>query len=374
MDYKDKQFINPDGTMNMHTNVEYITDYFVSHGLKLNNTKQTINGFTMFPSEYFCPKDSRTLEIKLTKNTYSIHHFAGSWSDKRTKQRLTVKKLLGPKLMKIVIKIMDKLGIKRELLIKMILYSAPLILNDISWWVINSSDKIMIEAMLTAGELGLYTVASKIPGLINTFVNIFSQAWGVSSIKEIESTNDNNYYSNVFHYYSILAFGASIFFVAIIKVFMLFYVGNSFRDAWRYVPLLLVAASFSAISSYYGAMYGALQKSIECMLSTVIGGAVNIILNYVLIKSIGTQGAILATLIAFALIAFIRLFGVNRYIHMPITWGSFAIDISIAIVEAVLVSLGFHIVLVPILAIMLFLCIHIKDIAHIVNTFKLVRK
>ena len=111
MDYKDKQFINPDGTMNMHTNVEYITDYFVSHGLKLNNTKQTINGFTMFPSEYFCPKDSRTLEIKLTKNTYAIHHFAGSWTDKRTKKRLTVKKILGPKLMKIVIKIMDKLGI-----------------------------------------------------------------------------------------------------------------------------------------------------------------------------------------------------------------------------------------------------------------------
>lgn len=110
-DYKDKRFINVDGTMNLHTNVEYITRYFVENGLRLNNTLQIINGFTMYPKEYFCPKNSRTLEVELTENTYTIHHFAGSWTEGKTQRRRRIKKLLGPKWMGVLIKIMDKLGI-----------------------------------------------------------------------------------------------------------------------------------------------------------------------------------------------------------------------------------------------------------------------
>ena len=33
----------------------------------------------IFPMEYFSPKNTRTLELHITENTYSIHHFNGSW-------------------------------------------------------------------------------------------------------------------------------------------------------------------------------------------------------------------------------------------------------------------------------------------------------
>lgn len=66
----------------------------------------------------------------------------------------------------------------RHLLIQMLSFSAPLVLDKISWWIIHSSDKIMIEFMLGATALGLYTVASKIPSLINVVITIFQNAWG----------------------------------------------------------------------------------------------------------------------------------------------------------------------------------------------------
>lgn len=34
---------------------------------------------TVFPSDYFSPKDNRTGSIKITSNTYTIHHFDGNW-------------------------------------------------------------------------------------------------------------------------------------------------------------------------------------------------------------------------------------------------------------------------------------------------------
>ena len=48
--------------------------------LVLNNQYQDFPGLcTMYPADYFCPKDHRTGKIRCTKNTVCIHHFAGSW-------------------------------------------------------------------------------------------------------------------------------------------------------------------------------------------------------------------------------------------------------------------------------------------------------
>ena len=80
--YNDRKFVLEDGSFDQRTNTEVITAYMKEKGLKLDNTYQDIPGLcTMYPSEYFCPKDHRTGLIHCTKNTICIHHFAGSWID-----------------------------------------------------------------------------------------------------------------------------------------------------------------------------------------------------------------------------------------------------------------------------------------------------
>ncbi len=78
-DYDDAHFVNPDGSYDTTTNVTRITNACLKYGLVLNNIKQTVNGFTLFPIDYFCPKDCDTKQVHLTENTYTIHHFDGSW-------------------------------------------------------------------------------------------------------------------------------------------------------------------------------------------------------------------------------------------------------------------------------------------------------
>ncbi|MBR3304174.1 MAG: glycosyl transferase [Bacteroidales bacterium] len=80
--YKNRSFVKEDGTFDMTTNTKVITEYMVAKGLKLNNKYQDFEGLcTMYPAEYFCPKDHRTGKIKCTSNSVCIHHFAGSWID-----------------------------------------------------------------------------------------------------------------------------------------------------------------------------------------------------------------------------------------------------------------------------------------------------
>lgn len=92
-DYDSEHFLKPDGSLNLITNVIRITDTCRRYGLIQNNSFQTVRGFTLFPRDYFCPKDCATKELRITDNTYTIHHFDGSWvpPDRRLADRLSVK-------------------------------------------------------------------------------------------------------------------------------------------------------------------------------------------------------------------------------------------------------------------------------------------
>ena len=261
-----------------------------------------------------------------------------------------------------IINDLKKARFDRDLFKRMILFSSPLILNNVSWWVIQSSDKVMVEAIISAAALGIYTAAAKIPALINVMVSIFQQAWGISAVKEYESTNDKEYYSTVLRYLFLFISGACIFFVAIMKVFMTHYVGKDFIDAWHYVPLLLVSAVFAGIAGYFGSMYSALKKSVNNMLSTATAALVNIIFNFLLIPSMGIWGAVIGTLVAYITIAFFRLFDVKRFVHIDIKWQTFLPTIIILVSQAVAVSLNYHIYLISLLAAAIYLAINFNDI------------
>lgn len=80
-----RSFYLSDGQFDITTNTIIITRMTVEkYKIKLENKLQKTKDFTMYPSDYFCPKSWSTGEINLTENSHTIHHFAGSWvvSDK----------------------------------------------------------------------------------------------------------------------------------------------------------------------------------------------------------------------------------------------------------------------------------------------------
>ncbi|WP_091822301.1 glycosyltransferase family 32 protein [Butyrivibrio sp. ob235] len=49
------------------------------HGLRLDGSRQTVGDVEIFPTDFFCPLNYATGRIEITENTFSIHHFDGSW-------------------------------------------------------------------------------------------------------------------------------------------------------------------------------------------------------------------------------------------------------------------------------------------------------
>jgi hypothetical protein len=95
--YGTLQFKNPDGSNNMTTIVDYTMAVLRKHGLKNIKGIQKVDEITIYPREYFSPKNIDTKELTITPNTHSIHHYDASWAewyDRASGER-------GPKLKKV---------------------------------------------------------------------------------------------------------------------------------------------------------------------------------------------------------------------------------------------------------------------------------
>ncbi len=263
-----------------------------------------------------------------------------------------------------------KATLNKKLFGQMIKYSAPLIFNNLAWWIIQSSNKMLLEYFLGASILGLFTVASRIPSLINVAVSVFQQAWGISSVKEMDSTNDSAFYSDVFSIYTLVVFAAGIALNSVVKPFMRFYVGDSFFEAWKYVPLLVSSAVFSSIAAYFGSMYGALKKSLNNMVSTIIAAVVNLVITIVLITGIGIWGAIIGTLAAYVFLAYFRLWDVKRYVKIGINMKLLLVNSGLIVAHAITILNDLYAIPFSIVAIVVFAVVNRKAILRLWGTLR----
>lgn len=77
--YDTASFLKEDGSVDITTNVEVLTDLCLRHGLVCNDKFQEVEGLAIYPREVFCPVDFETEKLHRTRKTVTIHWFAGSW-------------------------------------------------------------------------------------------------------------------------------------------------------------------------------------------------------------------------------------------------------------------------------------------------------
>lgn len=219
-----------------------------------------------------------------------------------------------------------KKPLDKELLKKMLKYSIPLMFNAISWWITSFSDRAVLNIFFSESEVGLYSVAAKIPAIVTTLLSVFTQAWIMSAVKEYEKENNPSFFNNIRKIYSAILFVGIGMAILIIKPLMKIYVGENFFEAWYYVPILLIGTAFLGVSNYYGAIYAAAKANILEIKSTLICAISNIILNFVLIPKSGIMGAVLTTSLSYIIVVIVRIIDTKKI--MTIKPGIFDLILS----------------------------------------------
>lgn len=224
-----------------------------------------------------------------------------------------------------------------ELFKQMAKYSVVLIPNSFMWWIMNSSDRIMVTGMVSVAANGIYAISYKLPTLVNTVLQVFNQAWSYSAIREEGSEDESEYNNRIFRHLISLTMLAGIGIVCFSKPFLRIYINPDYFTAWKYIPFLTVGCVYITLGTFMATSYTVHKDSFGYLFSGLAGAVINIILNFLLIPQLKVYGAAIATCISYIVVFLFRLIHIRKYIRYSIKNFTFWFGTLQLIVASVLI-------------------------------------
>ena len=225
-------------------------------------------------------------------------------------------------------------GLRKSTVFPMLKYCIPLIPTIILWWIINVSDQYMVTYFNGVSVSGIYTSAYKIPNFVTIFASIFIDAWQLSAVDEYDNKGKSEFFTKVFKTYSgaLLAVGALL--IAGSRIITDLYLGEDYYDSWHYVPILVIATTFSNLVNFYASVYMAEKKSMLSMMTAGTGAVLNVVLNFILIPVMGPYGAAIATAVSFVVVFVIRVINTKKFVNIKINYFTFIPSVVLLLAAA----------------------------------------
>ncbi len=208
---------------------------------------------------------------------------------------------------------------------KLLRYSAPLVPNGMSWWLINAADRTIVTIALGVASNGIYAVAYKFPLIFNSLFSFFNMSWTESASMHINNSDRNKFFSQTLNA-SIRLFGSlGICILAGVPLVFSLLVSKTYLEAYLYIPVLIIGSFFNSIVSLYGAVYIAKKMTKQVMNSSIVAASISILLTVCLIPMLGLFAPALAMAVAYGGMSVYRHFDVKKYVNVSYDYKSFTI-------------------------------------------------
>lgn len=203
-----------------------------------------------------------------------------------------------------------------ELTRRIIVFSLPMIVSALSWWINNSLDKYILSFFCGVSATGLLAVAYKVPTIISTLGATISKAYSVSVLQNFDPTDKDGFLGQSYAVisFSMVLCSSALMLINIPLSRLLF--GKEFYAAWQFVPPLLLSALFNYMSLSCENMCLALNRTRLISSTALIGAGINTFLNLCMIPLLGSYGAAVATAIGFFCVWMMRYIWILRHIQL----------------------------------------------------------
>lgn len=221
-----------------------------------------------------------------------------------------------------IYKHMIPLKLDKKLLGHMLKYSIPMIPTLLSWSINMNINKYMLIGLLPSGEglsaSGVFSVANKIPSLLSAVISIFIQAWQLSAIANVNDADESAYYTKTYRSMHIVSIAGCLLIIPFSKIISSIMFDSSYYLAWKHIPFLTISSFFSGLCGFLAAGFRAYKKTGQLVISVSAGAGINILLNLILIKTIGVIGASIATAASFFVTWIVRMHTIQKLVKVEI--------------------------------------------------------
>ena len=268
-------------------------------------------------------------------------------------------------------KILKKIHIKNfdvKLLKRMLIFSFPLVINDISLWLITGFGKAIIQTVLGESANGLYSFANKFTIIVNLLGLIINKAL----TEEMLVSEKKDTFIQLKKIMQELIEKLLVFLILSIPIIMIFYsfiIKTEYYQSKIYVPLLLIYSFIMLISTNLSIVFKITEKTEYQFIATLTGAIITVIISILLINKIKIFGVILGQIIGGLINVIFRYKISKRLINLDIYWNKNFVILMIYLLISIL-SLRANLlqnIIFEIIILMIFLIIYSKEIRNILN-------
>jgi O-antigen/teichoic acid export membrane protein len=210
---------------------------------------------------------------------------------------------------------------------RMMIYALPLMVAGLAGMINETFDRIMIPRLVAdkataMDQLGIYGACYKLSILMTLFIQTFRFAAEPFFFSMASRDNARETYARVMHYFVMLCaliFLAVMLYMDVIKYF----IGKDFHSGLKIVPVLLMANLCLGVFYNLSVWYKLSGKTHWGAWLALIGAAITLLLNFLLIPRMGYMGAAWATLICYGGMMVISYLTGQRHYPVPYNVRSF---------------------------------------------------
>ena len=185
----------------------------------------------------------------------------------------------------------------REQIAELFVYSAPLGINSVAYWLLSSLSRVVVASVLSLSANGVFAIGSKFGSTIALATTCFTLAW--QDIAFTSEVRNASFYANAVEQYTGFLIACTSLLLPLVSLSFPVLVGTDYAEAYSVVPSFLWIAVVSAVSTFVGNIFYVIKDTRTIGISMVISCLLNIILIYPMTVNYGTLGANLSVLIAF---------------------------------------------------------------------------
>jgi O-antigen/teichoic acid export membrane protein len=214
-----------------------------------------------------------------------------------------------------------RMTVRKDVLADMLRFGLPFFPALLGIWVLNLSDRYLLQVFRTTHEVGLYALGCRIAQAMGLAVSAFSLGWAPLRFKIYERQDARDVYRNIATAYfavtALLTVMLSVFTPEILLV----------AATPEYFPAAVVVAPVVAGNAFYGFFLitstgmGVVKKTNGLAVAVAIAAAANVGANLLLVPRYGMLAAAYTTLGAFALLAWLTYVLSQRLYAIRYDWG-----------------------------------------------------
>lgn len=207
-------------------------------------------------------------------------------------------------------------SVNKKTLLNELKYSIPLIPNQLSLWVMNSSDRLIVSFILGTAANGILAVSHKFPAIFMTFFNIFQLAWHETGTVHFFDKDRDDFFSKTIEEIMLLFSTLCMCIIIVLPIVFNLFVNSSYNEAYYNIPIYLIASLLNVMVGLLGVVYVATKKTFEIAKTTIIAALINIIVNIILIKYIGLYAASISTFMGYFITMIYRIIDTKKYLNI----------------------------------------------------------